>query len=108
MEKTFTYEFLTNSYYLESSDENEYDFETYEFCPSEKDLKDCIVDLVEGFYFEERFYNDFEYTQRIAIRDFLIRFIDDNDLWEDLSDSFNDELKDCFLDDAFKEYKERG
>lgn len=103
MEKTYTYQFKTRQHYIASSDEYEYDYDEYEYTVENGDLKDAIVDELFDTYFKEK--EMFDTNQIIVIKKALRNLTDDNDNWEDLAEDFEDELKECFKDDAYEEYK---
>lgn len=108
MEKTFTYQFEKNGYYIESSEEYEYDYEEYEYTACGDELKDAIVEELWYTYFNDNERKSFSVNQMCAIKKALKNLTDDNDNWEDLADDFERELKEVFEDVAYEEYKNRG
>ena len=102
MEKTFTYKFETRQY------GDEYDYEKYDYTPSEEELERAIVDELFYNYFDEKERKSFSVNQMCAIKNALKKLTNDNDNWEDLADDFESELKEYFRDDAYEEYKNRG
>ena len=109
MEKTFTYQFEKNGYYIESSDEYECDYDEYEYTACGDELKDAIVEELFYLYFDKKERELFDTTnQRVAIKKALRKFTDDNDNWEELANDFESELEEYFRDEAYEEYKSRG
>ena len=108
MERTYTYKFEKNGYYIESSEEYEYDYEEYEYTACGDELKDAIVEELWYTYFNDNERKSFSVNQMCAIKKALKNLTDDNDNWEDLADDFESELKEVFEDVAYEEYKNRG
>lgn len=108
MERTFTYEFETGAYYLENSDEYEYDCVEFEYTVYDNDIKNAIIDILFDCYFSDKEQKLFNTNQRVIIKKALKIFTDDNDNWEKLAEGLKDDLMEYFEDDAYSEYKNRG
>ena len=101
MSKKFNYTKMTGHYYCQYSDEWEEDGVEFDYEVEDKDLLPHIIELVYNDYFGE---NDLlcDNEERInAIKEELRRFINDTDLIEPLSDSYEHILKDIFQQEAF-------
>ena len=59
MKKTFTYQFQTDCFYIESSDEYDYEYDEYIYTVEEDDLKDAIIEELFYAYFTEKGKNNF-------------------------------------------------
>lgn len=104
MSKIFEYTKATRQYYLENSDEYEYEGETIYYEPDEEVLQDEVIDLLFDTYFSEKIIDSFSTDQRVAIKQAFRNFINDNDSWEDLYDDFEEELEAIFEEEAFEMY----
>ena len=102
MGKAFSYFRKTREIYRDTTFGREWDGdEGYDFTyePDEKDLKGAVVDLLYETYFKEEGFNG---NQRLAIKEALKNFTDDNNNWEELYEYFEDELKEMFEDEAME------
>lgn len=110
MEKTFTYEFETRGYFLENSDEYEYDYDKYEYAPEYDALFYAIIECVYDTYFGKiEKENKWDYSTIRAIKKGLWTYTEDNNNIKQLANDFESELKEYFKEDAYQEYKnERG
>lgn len=108
MERTFTYKFETKGYYLENTDEYEYDYNEYEYTANNEELYEAVVYCIYNQYF--RCKSEISYTVGFcsAVKQGLYEFIKDNDNLEQLVEDYESELKEYFRDDAYEEYKNRG
>lgn len=105
MKKTFTYQFQTDCFYIESSDEYDYEYDEYIYTVEDNDLKDAIIDELFYTYFMKKGKNYFSENETCLIMNALKNFIDDYDIWEDLADDFENELKADLENKAFEEYR---
>lgn len=102
MSKTFTYSRQCGpSSYSEYTDEEFYDEEDFEYEVSAEEIRDALTELIFDDYFAKvpglkENKNAVAETKK-AIR----KFIDDNDMEDDLSDAYEDGLKEYFEEDAF-------
>lgn len=94
MSKTFRYAKTINIIYLKDIDEYSEDIEFFEYEVNDEDLCAAIADLI---------YNDYFYEQNYDIVKILYDFILDFDMINDLADYYEDELKDKFRKEAFKQ-----
>lgn len=91
MSKTFTYTKITQHVYLESTDEyEEFGFE-FDYEVDDEDLRHALADIISTEYFDD--YN--------KGYDKVHKFIYDLDLVDTLVESYKDELRDYFEDEAF-------
>lgn len=102
MGKTFTYSRQCGpSSYSEYTDEEFYDEEEFEYEVSAEDIRDALADLIFDDYFAKvpglKENKDAVAETKKAIRNLIW----DNDFEDDLSDAYEDELKDYFQEDAF-------
>lgn len=102
MSKTFTYSRQCGpSSYSEYTDEEFYDEEDFEYEVSAEEIRDALTDLIFDDYFAKvpdlKENKDAIAETKKAIRNLIW----DNDFEDDLSDAYEDELKDYFQEDAF-------
>ena len=95
MSKTFTYTILKGQYYLEYSDEFEYDGDDFDYEVDDEKLLDAVVDLIKEYYFDGK----------LNVKQFK-SFVRDFGNLDELADGFYDELKERFEDDAMDYYKD--
>lgn len=105
MERTFTYQFEKKGYYLERSDEYEYDYDEHEYTVEDDELKDAIVYELFYAYFDREERLKFSADQICVIMNAFKKLTDEKDDWEKLADDFESELKEAFRDDAYVDYK---
>lgn len=101
MELTYTRE--TKAYYLEETDEIEYDGYEYTFEPEDKKVLDVLCELVindtKGGY-------ELDGEERKLTKKIVRRMIEDFDLQEQLQEEYYEDLKEYFADEALA--SERG
>ena len=67
-----------------------------------EELKNAIVEIVFDSYFVEEEYGE---TQIEFIKKSIYEFIEDNDFWKELSENYEQELKEYFEDSAFEQFE---
>ena len=102
MSKTFTYSRQCGpSSYSEYTDEEFYDEEDFEYEVSAEEIRDALTELIFDDYFAKvsgiKENKDTVAETKKAIKNLIW----DNDFEDDLSDAYEDELKDYFQEDAF-------
>lgn len=102
MSKTFTYTRQCGpSSYSEYTDEEFYDEEDFEYEVSAEEIRNALTELIFDNYFAKvpglKKNKDAVAETKKAIN----KFISDNDFEDDLSDAYEDGLKDYFQEDAF-------
>lgn len=102
MSKTFTYSRQCGpSSYSEYTDEEFYDEEDFEYEVSAEEIRAAMTELIFDDYFAKipglKINKDAVAETKKAIN----KFISDNDFEDDLSDAYEDGLKDYFQEDAF-------
>lgn len=90
----------TKAYYLEESDEYEYDNKEVFIEPSIKDLSECVATCIFDEYFEKGMFDARERTELIG---FIKEFIRDKGLTEDLAKNDYDlQVYEWFSKEALK------
>lgn len=93
----------TRAYYLEGSDEYEYDYKEVKFYPSNDKLNECVATCIFDEYFEKGLFNR---TEQIKIIDYIKEFIREKRLTEKLArDEYDIQVYDWFEKEAFENYK---
>ena len=98
MSKTFVYTRQCGpSYYSEQTDEEFCDEESFEYEVSLDEIQEGLAEIIADSYFKDARVEGNYYDIVKAIKS----FISDNDLEDGLIETYEDELKDHFEDDAF-------
>ena len=101
MGKVFTYTRVTESGYLEGSDENEEWGEDFEYEVEWANIRKALGEFIYSDYFTKvkGAKEDKEVKEEIIAS--IVQFIWDNDLEDTLSENYEEELKEYFSEDAF-------
>ncbi len=96
------YQIPTKAYYLENSDEYEYDYKEVEFEPTDEELNECVATCIFDEYFENGL---FDRTERIEIILHLKEFISDKCLTEKLArEEYDIQVHEWFEKEVMKRY----
>lgn len=96
------YQIPTKAYYLEKSDENEYDYKEVEFEPTDEELNECVATCIFNDYFEKGMFDARERKELIG---FIKEFIHDKDLTEQLAkEDYDIQVHDWFEREVMKRY----
>lgn len=92
----------TKAYYLEKSDEYEYDYEEVYFEPADDELNQCVATCIFEDYFEQGMFDKKEREEIIAhIKD----FISDKNLTDKFAkDDYSLQVHEWFEKEAIKNY----
>lgn len=104
MGKTFKYEFTTKRHYSKQIDEFIEDCVAYEYEPQDDELLEGVVVCV----WEQYFRGQSDLSDRVdfcnVVTKGIEKFIEDNDLLDELVDLYEDELKEYFEETARENY----
>ena len=96
------YQIPTKSYYLENTDEYEYDYKEVYFEPTCEELNQCIATCIFEEYFEKGMFDARERKELIG---FIKNFIRDKDLTETLAkNDYDIQTHDWFEEEVMNNY----
>lgn len=96
------YQIPTKAYYLEKSNEYEYDYKEVEFEPSDEELNECVATCIFDEYFEKGMFDAKERKELIG---FIKEFIRDKDLTEKLAkENYDIQVHEWFEKEVMKRY----
>lgn len=104
MSKTFIYTKITNSYYSPYTDSNECDGEDFEYEVSSDKLLKAVSELLFYDYFsdDKGVCASKELTEQVKRK--LKDLVDENDLLDGFVETYENELKEYFEEEAFENY----
>lgn len=96
------YQIPTRAYYLENSDEYEYDYKEVKFTPSKNELNECVATCIFSDYFEKGMFDARERKELIG---YIQEFISDKDLTDTLAkEDYDIQVHEWFEKEAIKRY----
>lgn len=97
MTKKFTYYKIRNEIYNESTDEIEYFGEEFDYEVDSKSLMDALADVLYELHFS--FCKDEKQGKKA-----IMQFIMESDTFEQLCETYEEDLKDYFEEEALEEW----